>query len=209
MCLCGGCASVDTIQEGAAYRATSLNDRDLEQVLRDKQIATVVNLSGFQPAKEWYRQQHTVCRDNKVSLVDVEIDPYGPNREEVIELLNAFELSPKPILLHANHNWEGIGLAAGLYRLAEAKEDKKAARKELPFWAWRQSPVPRFQAHDRFLYEWRDKSEFYATYQVDPAEARKPSRRQRGSADEPKVAIRPPTPETPENAPAVTLGKPF
>lgn len=198
----GGCASLHTLEEGAAYRSAGMNEQDLERVISEKQIATVVNLSGFAPSADWYRRQKQVCNDNNVTLIDLELDPNGPNREEVIELLNAYHMAQKPILIHANRNRQGVGLAAGLYRLAEGDGDKKAARSELPFWCWRQSPITRFQAHDRFLYEWRNEDEFYATYQIEGPVVRS---RPDATADRMPAGGA----ESSEPPPSVSLGKPF
>lgn len=192
-----GCASVRPLQESVAYKAVRLNADSLEETIQDKGIKTVVHLSGFQPDDETYRAQREVCDKLQVQFVDVQLDPYGPHREEVIRLLEAYHGCPKPILICANRTRENLGFAAALYRLTELNEDKEKARDELPFWMWRRSPIARFQYHDRFLYEWRDESQFYATYQLpEPDFKEVPARR---IAELGAVAP----------VPAVRLGQPF
>jgi hypothetical protein len=164
--LCG-CAAVRPIRDGAVYRATPLATAQLESSIRNHSIQTVVNLNGFEPNRGWYRRQMEICRRHGAELVDLTINPYGPDRHEIIELLDAFRTRRQPILVVQRPPAAELGFAAALYRLAVLEEPKGQARRELAWWQNHRLPVARLSTLDQFLFEWRGEPEFYATYQVN------------------------------------------
>lgn len=185
-----GCASLRP-DEGKTtsevFKLIHPSTAELEKAIQDRRAQTVVNFRGFEPEQKWYRDQVELCRKAKVKHIDATVNPAGPEREEVIALLETFHGAPKPIALCDGWGGEESGFAMALYRIAVLRDDRDVARKELPFWQSQNAPIGRFRELDRFFADWRDEREFYATYQLpDGASSRAVAAAQsRSSEDRP------------------------
>jgi hypothetical protein len=164
-----GCAAVQPVEQGAVYRATSLTGPQLEETIREHQIRTVVNLAGCQPHRVWYHECYDASQRAGVGQLDLTIDPRGPDRAELIELLEVYRAAPRPLLLVGRYPGDDVGFAAGFYRLAVAGANSDAARRELPFWQSHRWPIERLSALDRVLVEWRGEADFHRNYQIAEA----------------------------------------
>ncbi|MFO0946874.1 MAG: hypothetical protein U1D30_13170 [Planctomycetota bacterium] len=187
--LLAGCASVRPVDQGAVYRAEGLSKTQLEQTIKDHQIRTIVNVRGFVPEAQWYKEQAEICKQQNIKQVDVQLAKGDPRREEVIELLETFKSAEKPILVVGNRGSSDVGFASGLYRIAILNQPKDKARGELPFWQSERLEGFGVGNKDRFLYEWRDEREFYEKYQVD--ESRRSARSNRSPAGSPERQVEP------------------
>jgi protein tyrosine phosphatase (PTP) superfamily phosphohydrolase (DUF442 family) len=183
-----GCASsVRTVEPNKCFRSGQLSAAALEKQIQDHKIKTVVNLRGFEPDKKWYIEEREVCRRLGVRHIDVTLDSQRPDREEIIRLLDAYQTADQPILLHSYSSNGRVGFASSLYRMTVLEQPKDQARQEMAFWQNRSVPFVPLGKLDEFLYEWRSKDEFLASYQL-PQRSRN-STVARPIADEPPVRL--------------------
>lgn len=161
-----GCASVRSVDDGRLYRSGQLTQHQLEEVVRDKGIRTVINLRGADPDRRWYQEQQEVCQRLGVRQIDLAMDERAPDRQEVTALLDAYRDAPRPILVHSWSSAGSVGLASGLYRTTVMGESSEVARKELSPWMTFRLPWSRGSAHDQFLSEWQGERAFHESYQL-------------------------------------------
>ncbi|QDU64458.1 hypothetical protein Pan216_53480 [Planctomycetes bacterium Pan216] len=166
--LLAGCASVRSVVPENVYRAGGvMPEARLDQEIAQRDIQTVVNVSGFQPGESWYRHLREHCETEGVELVDLTIEPnVAPDREELLRLVETYKSSPKPILLVAHDSPTSAGFAGAFYLLSMEGQTPSTAIKQLPPWAR--------VGHDplaNFVTGWTSLADFYRDYGVTPETA--------------------------------------
>ena len=161
-----GCAGgPQTVRDGQLHRVQRLSTTQFEAVVGELGVKTVVNLRGFAPEAGWYREQSRLCERLGVRQIDLAINPDGPDRGDVVKLLDVYRTAPRPILLHSGWWDADARLAAGVFQLAEG-DDPADARKQLDRFAAR-LPFTPDRRYDEFLRDWQGERDFYANYQLD------------------------------------------
>ncbi len=108
--------NVRTVEAGRAYRSAAITGSNLETVLQEKGIKTVLNLRGGSDKDEWYRSELETTRKFGAKHLDFAFSAVKyPPPAELVKLISAFEHAEYPILFHCRGGADRSGLAAALY----------------------------------------------------------------------------------------------
>jgi hypothetical protein len=108
--------NVREVVRGELYRSAQLTGPDLDRVLHDHHIRSVVNLRGALTSDRAYRAAVAMCRDEHVRHADVSLSAQRlPPPPELAKLIADFDTLPRPILVHCAGGADRSGLAATLY----------------------------------------------------------------------------------------------
>ena len=82
---------------------------------------SLINLRGYNTHLRWWQQDKEVAESLHLKLIDVRLSSrLLPARETLIDLVNAFETAPHPILIKCSGGQDRTGLASALYILNRA-----------------------------------------------------------------------------------------
>ena len=82
---------------------------------------SLINLRGYNAHLRWWQQDKNVAESLHLKLIDVRLSSrLLPARETLIDLVNAFETAPHPILIKCSGGQDRTGLASALYVLNRA-----------------------------------------------------------------------------------------
>lgn len=106
------------IVPGAAARSAQAYAGFLGPFLKRRGIATVINMRGANPRFRWWHYETRVCEKLVVKHRDVKMNSrLLPTRALLLELLDAFDESPRPLLLKCSGGQDRTSFAAALYLL--------------------------------------------------------------------------------------------
>lgn len=104
------------VVEGEAARSAQAYAGFLRRFLRQRKIRTVVNLRGSNPQHLWWRYETEVCKDLQIKHCDISVNSRTlPSREILLEILDTFDASPKPLLIKCSGGQDRTSLGAALY----------------------------------------------------------------------------------------------
>ncbi len=111
------------------YRSAQLSAEELDTVIHEHGIRTVINLRGHCPRFDWYRDE---CRTTHLHGVNQENITLSANRlpppSEIHRLVEVLERAEQPILLHCRRGADRTGLASALTLLLLSDSDWFTAR---------------------------------------------------------------------------------
>lgn len=123
------------VEAGSAYRSNTLGPAQLEQVLVDEHIKTILNLRGGSDNDAWYTAERQAAAAHGVDFIDVTLSAEEvPSRALMMQLINALETAPRPLLIHCNHGADRTSLAAALYEYLVAGKSAGEASQQLSFY---------------------------------------------------------------------------
>ena len=106
------------VVDGEAARSAQAYAGFLRRFLQQHKIRTVVNLRGSNPHHSWWRYEARICRELQIDHCNISVNSRTlPSRATLIEALNAFETSPKPLLIKCSGGQDRTSLVAALYVL--------------------------------------------------------------------------------------------
>jgi hypothetical protein len=121
-----------TVIPGKVYRSGQLSRRKLERVLAEKHIRTVVNLRGCCPGCDWYNADAQATHAAGVSLEDLSFSAKRyPAPGELIRLVEVYDRTEYPILMHCAAGADRTGLASALAVLLLTDADLATGRRQL------------------------------------------------------------------------------
>jgi protein tyrosine phosphatase (PTP) superfamily phosphohydrolase (DUF442 family) len=87
-------------------------------LLKAHGIATVINLRGENPKSTWYSPERAVCTEMGIGYLDRPLHSRRlPKKQMLVELLDAYEAAPRPMLIKCSGGADRTALAAALYVL--------------------------------------------------------------------------------------------
>lgn len=108
--------NVHAVLPGRVYRSAQLTGRNLNDVLRQDHIHTVINLRGGSTSDAWYRSELASCRRYGADHVDVDMSArLLPAPSRLTKLLFTFDHARYPILFHCASGSDRSGLVGSLY----------------------------------------------------------------------------------------------
>jgi len=106
------------VSPGRVYRS-SQPKADLETMIREHRLASILNLRGGSRADPWYSSEVRVARERGVAFYDLPLSATRrPKRWELLTLLDFFRTCPYPLLIHCKSGSDRTGLASALYLMA-------------------------------------------------------------------------------------------
>ncbi|MBE0581920.1 tyrosine-protein phosphatase [Devosia sp.] len=126
--------NIHEVVPGLLFRSNQLRAAQLQTLLQDEGIRTVINLRGGSRQDDWYREEADVVAGAGARLVDIPIaDDKEPDITSITRLLAALRTSPTPVLIHCKAGADRTGLAAALYLLEVAGLPPDVAARHLSF----------------------------------------------------------------------------
>ena len=115
---------------GRLYRSAQLNPAQLDGFVRAHGIRTVVNLRG-QPFDDWYPAETRATQALGISQEDITTSANRlPPPGEIRRLIEVFDRSEPPLLIHCQQGADRTGLAAAIYQLLYTDASYAAARRQ-------------------------------------------------------------------------------
>jgi protein tyrosine phosphatase (PTP) superfamily phosphohydrolase (DUF442 family) len=113
---------------GQVYRSAQMTPAQLERFVAENNIRTIVNLRG-RPFNDWYPLQVQLTQRLGISQEDVTTSANRlPPTGEIRRLVDIFDHSEYPILLHCQQGADRTGLASAAYLLLHTDADYATAR---------------------------------------------------------------------------------
>ena len=101
-----------------AYRSAQLDKEELEEIIQEYDIKTVLNLRGEHQGEQWYQEEQQISRQYGIEYINVRLSARRmPTRAELTELITAIENSEPPIYFHCLYGSDRTGLASTVYSL--------------------------------------------------------------------------------------------
>jgi len=121
-----------TVTAGVFYRSAQPAKDELQELVRDHGIRSILNLRGAHRGQSWYDDE--IAASEKLGVAHFD---YGLSSKRVVtskqmaELLRIINYAPKPLLVHCKSGADRAGLVSALYRFAEEGASAGEAAKEL------------------------------------------------------------------------------
>jgi hypothetical protein len=92
--------------------------RHIAPLLKAHGISTVINLRGENPNSSWYLPERAACDALGITYLDRPLHSRRlPKQRMLIELFEAYERAPRPLLIKCSGGADRTALAAALYLL--------------------------------------------------------------------------------------------
>jgi hypothetical protein len=158
-----------TVIPGKVYRSAQLSQRKLTQVIAQKNIRTVVNLRGCCPQMNWYLNDARATHAAGISQEDLTLSAKRfPPPAELHRLLEIFDRTEYPLLIHCAAGADRTGLASSMALLVLTDTDLTTARRQM--WPrYGHFAVGRTAVLDQFF-------DYYADWLAHHAESHTPDR---------------------------------
>ncbi len=153
------------VREGKLYRSGQLSTKKLRRCIEKYKIASVLNLRGYSPHKNWWVQEVITCNLLGARHVDVSLSArYFPEPGELIKLLWYFRTLPHPLLIHCKGGADRTGTACTLWLLEQGECLCTALKQLSP--SYRHFPFL-FPSQRSFVYLWHEHRWQYLCF-IDP-----------------------------------------
>jgi predicted protein tyrosine phosphatase len=108
-----GTLNQGVVVPGHVYRSAQPSAKNLAWLVRRYGVRTVINLRGHAQTTPWYLEEATAGAELGLSQEDITMSASRlPSPLAVRQLVEALDLSPRPILIHCQQGVDRTGLAA-------------------------------------------------------------------------------------------------
>lgn len=154
--------NIHTVLPGRVYRSAQLSPERLHEFIEKNGIRTIINLRGHCPQFDWYRDECRMANEFNISQEDITFSANRlPPTTELHRLIEVFDRTEHPLLLHCRQGADRTGLASAVYLLLYTDLDYATARRQCGA-RYGHFPILSTLAMDRFfeMYElWLARSE--------------------------------------------------
>jgi hypothetical protein len=124
--------NIHTVVDGLVYRSAQLSGPELEQLLRERRIRTVVNLRGCCAPMDWYLDECRVTHKLHVAQEDISLAAYRlPSTSEMRRLVEVLDHCEYPVLFHCFRGADRTGLASAVAQLVRTNATLEEALEQL------------------------------------------------------------------------------
>ena len=124
--------NIHVVEPGVVYRSGQLDAEQLQNLIDETQIRSILNLRGANPQEAWYRDEKTVAAENGVKSIAIPISAsLEPSMATLRQIEAAMRSAPKPLLIHCMSGADRSGLASAIYEYAVAGRPAAAASGQL------------------------------------------------------------------------------
>jgi protein tyrosine phosphatase (PTP) superfamily phosphohydrolase (DUF442 family) len=124
--------NVHTVIPGRVYRTAQLKPDELQALIAETGVRTVVNLRGVCADTAWYLGE---CRATHTADANQEDITFSAKRfpapSEMQRLISVLDHTEYPIVLHCQRGADRTGMAATVVRLLQTGDDLATARRQL------------------------------------------------------------------------------
>jgi len=108
--------NVHTVVRGQVYRSAQLTGHNLDEVLANDHVRSVLNLRGGNPSNAWYRNELDECRVHGVTHYDIDMSARRyPTPGQLAKIFDVFDHAAYPILYHCKAGSDRTGLVSTIY----------------------------------------------------------------------------------------------
>jgi len=116
---------------GRVYRSAQLSGPELERLIEQRGIATVVNLRGCCPWMEWYKDECEVVETAGISQEDISLSANRfPPVAELRRLIRMLDRCRYPVVVHCRQGSDRTGLVCSMILLLYTDSSLARAREE-------------------------------------------------------------------------------
>lgn len=120
------------VENGQFYRSGQPTTGDLNKMITQQGIRTVINLRGEHPGQKWFDDEFAFLETKQLTFISLDFElKQIPHRRTLLAYLDAIETAPRPILIHCDNGVERTGEAAAIYEMVVNKKSKAEAMKML------------------------------------------------------------------------------
>jgi protein tyrosine/serine phosphatase len=124
--------NVHVVAPGLVYRSAQLLPEELEAVIAEYGIRSVISLAPPEPEQSWYRGEISITSANKIARYEIPLSRgVRPTTDQLQHVLSALQKAPKPVLLHSQSGADRAGLAAAIFQYAIASRPASEAGQQL------------------------------------------------------------------------------
>jgi protein tyrosine/serine phosphatase len=124
--------NVHVIESGLAYRSGQLWPGELELVIEEYGIRSIVSLVPPEPGQYSYRAELVVSSARGIVRYEMPLSAESElSSDQLRELLSLLRKAPKPVLIHSKSGADRSGLAAAIFKYAIASRPVEEARAQL------------------------------------------------------------------------------
>lgn len=128
------CANFGVVEEGQVYRRSQPSEDTLDELIEEKGIRTVLRLRGGKPGENSYEDSYNPTQKHHIKFVQIPMSASRfPKKWELVQLCEAIEQGPYPMLVHCKAGADRTGLASAIYLLHRGASMERA-REELTIW---------------------------------------------------------------------------
>ncbi len=111
------------------YRSAQLSQGELEKVIQEKNIKTVINLRGCSYPQDWYMGEAKSTLQTNISQEDITLSASRfPAPSEIRRLVEVLDHTMYPILIHCRRGSDRTGLVSGIVCLLQPNSKIEEAR---------------------------------------------------------------------------------
>lgn len=122
--------NVGVVDPGRVYRAAQPK-ANLDQLLDDHRIATILNLRGGSVKDDWYRDELEAAKQRGIAFYDVSMSAtQRPRRRDLLAIIDVLNRGEPPILIHCKQGADRTGLACAIYRMVRENQPPEQAERE-------------------------------------------------------------------------------
>ncbi len=93
--------NVHVVEQGSLYRSAQLSRAELDELLNEYSIRTVINLRGAGKGASWYDDEIAASEKPGVGHIDIGMSTQAdPSSATIGKLIEALRDAPRPILVH-------------------------------------------------------------------------------------------------------------
>lgn len=113
-------ANFSVVIPGEMYRSGQMGPEQLEKIIREFEIQSIINLRGFKENEDWYRQEKEIAEKSGVNLYNltemgIELQSYRlPAPEELEKIIKIIDSIPRPVLVHCKKGADRTGLFSAI-----------------------------------------------------------------------------------------------
>lgn len=124
--------NVHVVAPGLVYRSAQLWPEELEFVIADYGIRSIVSLVPPEPEEPWYRGELSVSTAHQIVRYEVPLSRgVRPTASQLRNLISVLREAPKPLLIHSKSGADRVGLAAAIFQYAVAARPADEAGRQL------------------------------------------------------------------------------
>lgn len=111
------------VEPGLYYRSAQLNPDELQRIIKQHGIRSVLNLRGKNTGTPWYDSEIVAAAGSGVTHLDYAISARNPvSLKQISEIQAMIAQAPKPILVHCWDGADRTGLITAVYRLSRGAD---------------------------------------------------------------------------------------
>lgn len=124
-----------TVEKEKCYRSKQLTPTRLKKYLDKYEIKTILNLRGTKEDKSWWTQEQEVAKQNNIKVINIRLSADElPCKKDILNILDVFDKTDKPILIHCRRGADRTGMICALWVLYKMGKNKKYAKTQLSLW---------------------------------------------------------------------------